>query len=183
MTKKQQNKYTRNKVKKDIKEIIKKIPIEKDDSQIEKVFLRKRAIKEYYDKHLHQLTDNTLVEIYTKIYNPNILSELAIGIFSGFATNYLGEFIQTIIPYNGESTKEFVCYFIAMILFLGVIFFVFFLMLIWSYKKILSLRSYTDEVNNYHREIVYQYIKKREECFEKRYKNEPKHRKNNRKHK
>ena len=58
-----------------------------------------------------------------------------------------------------------------------------FFALISAYKKILSLRSYIDETDEYHREIVHNLIKEREAKYEKRDKNEPKSQKKNRKHK
>ena len=174
MFEKKKSNYTRKDVKKAIKKIIKKIPIEKGDDRIEKIYLSKKAIKEYYEKNQQHIDDNTLVEIYNKMYNPDILVELAIGFFSGYVVNSFYELIQSITSYSDENTKEHLLGLIVTTLSFIVIFSLVLLMLLWSYKKILSLRSYNDEVDKYHREIVYQYIKKREENIEKKYKNEHK---------
>mgnify|MGYP003305404900 CR=1 FL=1 len=174
MFEKKKNNYTRKDVKKAIKKIIKKTPIEKGDNRIEKIYLRKKAIKEYYEKNQQHIDDNTLVEIYNKIYNPDILVELAVGIFSGLASNLIGVLLTTQIPYNGDTGKDFIRYILFVAIVVLIAFIAFFCALIYSYKKILSLRSYNDKVDKYHREIVYQYIKKREENIEKKYKNEHK---------
>lgn len=174
MFEKKKSNYTRKDVKKAIKKTIKKIPIEKGDNRIEKIYLRKKAIKEYYEKNQQHIDDNTLVEIYNKMYNPDLLVELAIGFFSGYVVNSFYDLIKSIVPYNDENTNERLFGVIVTTLSFIVVFSLVFLMLLWSYKKILSLRSYNDEVDKYHREIVYQYIKKREENIEKKYKNERK---------
>ena len=108
------------------------------------------------------------------MYNPDILVELAIGFFSGYVVNSFCDLIKSITPYNDKITNERLFGVIVTTLSFIVVFSLVFLMLLWSYKKILSLRSYNDEVDKYHREIVYQYIKKREENIEKKYKNERK---------
>ncbi|PWJ10083.1 hypothetical protein [Ruminococcus flavefaciens] len=183
MAKEKTNEFTARKVKKDIKEIIKKYPIEKDDSRIEKVYLRKKAISDYYEKNKNKIEDNVLVEVYNKMYNPSAIKELSIGIISGILATWICEIVKTKIPYTGNSKIELIAYIIAIIFLALIIILIFFFMLIQSYKNILSLHSYIDETNAHHRKIVYNLIKERETKYEKRNNNEPKRNKKNRKHK
>ena len=183
MAKEKNNEFTAKKIKKDIKAIIKKYPIEKDDSRIEKVYLRKKAISDYYEKNKNKIEDNVLVEVYNKMYNPSAIKELSIGIISGILATWICEIVKTKIPYTGNSKIELIAYIIAIIILALIIILIFFFMLIQSYKNILSLRSYIDEIDEYHREIVHNLIKEREAKYEKRDKNEPKSQKKNRKHK
>ena len=175
--------FTVKSVRKDIISKIKKIKTEYRDNKVEYTYLQKQAIKEYYEKNHRQIEDNVLVDIYNTIYNPSILVELAIGILSGISTTILCEIIKTSKPYDGDTVIELLGYCVAMAVIILVFFFIFLLMLRWSYKNISSLRSYSDEVEEYHKEIVYHYIQEREKEFEKRCQNEPKWKKKNRRNK
>ena len=183
MAKEKKNEFTAKKVKKDIKAIIKKYPIEKEDSRIEKVYLRKKAISDYYDKNKRKIADNVLVDIYNKMYNPSILTELSIGLFSGVLATLICELLKAKIPYTGNTTVEIIGYIIGIILVYIFITVFLVLFLFFAYKKILSLLSYLDEVDKHHKETVAMIIKEREADYEKRDKNEPKRNKKNRKHK
>lgn len=180
MAKEKNNEFTAKKIKKAIKAIIKKYPIEKDDSRIEKVYLRKKAISEYYEKNKSKIEDNVLVEIYNKMYNPSILIELSIGLFSGMLATWICDLLKAEIP---KSSASPIANIIAGILIYLFILAMLLFALISAYKKILSLRTYIDEIDEYHREIVHNLIKEREAKYEKRDKNEPKSQKKNRKHK
>ena len=180
MAKENNNEFTAKKIKKAIKAIIKKYPIEKDDSRIEKVYLRKKAISEYYEKNKSKIEDNVLVEIYNKMYNPSILIELSIGLFSGMLATWICDLLKAEIP---KSSASPIANIIAGILIYLFILAMLLFALISAYKKILSLRTYIDEIDEYHKEIVHNLIKEREAKYEKRDKNEPKSQKKNRKHK
>ena len=121
-----------------------------------------------------------LVEIYNKMYNPSILIELSIGLFSGMLATWICDLLKAEIP---KSSASPIANIIAVILIYLFILAMLFFALISAYKKILSLCSYIDEIDEYHREIVHNLIKEREAKYEKRDKNEPKSQKKNRKHK
>lgn len=179
MVNKHQKEYTAKRVRKDIRTALKKIKARKDYTKIEQVYRYKRAIKEYYENKHSRISDNVLIEVYNTIYNPDIFSELIIGILSGLGANTIGDVINTNIPYHGGTNTELIVYIIAVVFLIVTVFLILFFLLFVSYKEILSIRSYNNEVDVYHRTIICEYIKKREAECEKKVKNESKHKRKN----
>lgn len=141
-------------VKKDIGKIKKDYPINKCGSNIKRVAQQKKAIKEYFEKNHNRIDDNDLVDIYNNVFNPNILKELSIGVISGLCATMICETVNQ-LDYN--IIANIVIYVIMLI---GLAFLIFF-----SYKNIISMCTYTDEVQAYQKELVLEYIKKREEKY------------------
>lgn len=180
---KRKDKYDYKSVRKAIGKEKSRINGRKDITKIEKLYLCKKAIKEYYEKHESKISDNDLIKIYNKEYRPGVLRELAIGLFSGLLASDLEDVINFQFPYKEEfRISEFTYSLVLFIIFLFLAV-VFFFLLLFIYNQISSMSSYGDKIHDYHREILDEYIIKREEKYEKRNKNEVRNSRKNRKHK
>jgi len=154
-----------------------------DISKIEKIYLCKKSIKDYYEKNESKISDDDFVKIYNKIFKSNILMELAIGLTSGLFASGLEKTISIQFPYSGNNFSELVIYFLVICFIFAFFAIIFFFLILFSYKQISSLSSYYDDIDDYHRKVLKEYIKKREEKYEKRNKLEQRNKKFNRKHK
>jgi len=180
---KKKNEHGYKAVRRKIREKKKAINSQKDKTEIEKLYMCQDAIKEYYEKNESKISDDDLIEIYNREYNPGVLSELAMGLFSGLLASAAEKLISFNFPYSEGLGISKTAYFVISFIILIVLVIAFFFGIIFVYKEVSGISSYDNKINEYHKELLDQYIKKRESKYEKKDKNEPKRNKKNRKHK
>lgn len=180
---KKTNVYKYKTVRKNIGKEKSKINSRKDITKIEKIYLCQKAIKEYYDKNESKISDDVLIKLYDKEYNPSVFSELTMSLLSGFLAMFCEKAINFQYPYTPELGISKLSYFICLSLVFIILLFSFFFATMYVYNKVAAISSYDNTINEYHKELLDQYIRNREANYEKRDKNEPKRNKKNRKHK
>lgn len=169
---KNENELKSKKVLNEIKKRNKKISKKKNISKIEKTYIKKQNIRKYYEDNVSLISDDELVKIYDKIFKPDILVELTIGVTAGLISSFLAaDFdLHWLLPDNISNITIGHIFAFVIICLLITIFIVFpaVFLVIFAYRNIASLRSYHDEIDDYHREILRKYISEREMTYHKK---------------
>lgn len=182
--KKKEIKSAVKKISKDIRAINKKIKDDTELSCIEKNYLLKNEIKNYYHQNQYKISDDVLVAVYDETYQPSVMGELSIGVFSGMLASLMIEYSLHLLPdFQKDSVLIMIVQgivYLFLILF-GIVLFVF--GLLKAYKEIRASYTYSDEVNDFYKSFLKELIAKRETKLQKESVDEQRNKKKNRKHK
>lgn len=182
--KKREIKSAVKKIHKDIRAINKKIRKKDNISKIEKSYQLKKEIKNYYQQNKHQITDDILVAMYDEIYQPSVIIELSIGVFSGMLSSFFIDLlVDTHLDFPTDTLLNVLIKFIASAVIFLIAMVVFTWGLLEAYKQIRSLYSYSDEVNDFYKSYLKELIEERESKLHKEAADEQRNKKKNRKHK